>query len=312
MMRVRAAAGAGKSTALLEFARLHASSRVLYVVFNCNVQRDQAQKYHREGLDRVHVTTIDALAYNATMDVHGGRIVDEYELVGVDLNCVARDAALAAARGTIDAFVLSPDVELAAWHVPPLRRVDVDPADVLAAARQAWLGLAAGRIAMTTAVCTKVYQLKRARRDARFDLVLLDEAQDCTPVQLDAVLRLPGTAAVVAFDERQSINQWRGAVHPASLLCLRAPAPGTTVDRPLSRSFRYGDEVAALATDVFGAFGIQSAVTADDVVRGNPHRRTTVVAYADAPSYAAAQSDAGRRVAVIARTHARLFVVAFE
>lgn len=87
----------------------------------------------------------------------------------------------------------------------------------------------------------KLYQLSKPKLG--FKIVYLDEAADTTPCVLDIILGQRDTAKIVLVgDDRQAIYQWRGAVNAMSSI------PGLTL--PLSKSFRYGQEVADLAMAV--------------------------------------------------------------
>jgi hypothetical protein len=308
IMKIRACAGAGKSMALLQYARRHHRSRLLYVVFNCSVQKDQAKKFTRAGLTNVHVTTLDSLAFHGSRDVHDGEIAKDFNVTADDLDHEEHNQIiLDSVKATLGAFALSADNEISESHVP---HHGAAKARVVAAARSVWDSFATGRRKLTTTICTKIYQLNYAANDARFDIALLDEAHDCSAAQLDSVLRLRGSATVIAFDERQAINSWRGAVDEQTLAKLHATLPAATYNRSLSVSFRYGDRVAACASNVFDAFRI--ATTDSFLVRGNPRRNTVVVAYDDAATCATNLLNENQRVAVVGRTHVQLVSAAFE
>lgn len=86
----------------------------------------------------------------------------------------------------------------------------------------------------------KLYQLSKPQLD--FDCIIGDEFQDVNPVVADIILRQP-TQKVLIGDPNQSIYGWRGARNYLK-------------DSPeyerlyLSKSFRYGPEIAELAMTV--------------------------------------------------------------
>jgi hypothetical protein len=307
-------AGAGKSSTLLEIARRHGQGQILYAVFNRSVQRDQKKKYFDAGLFNVHVTTIDALAYHATANVHGGPQVEVYHLSHVDVECVREsDEALEALRATIDAFSVSVERAITAVHVPYLSHKRGLRELIIRVAPIVWGAFAAGERPLTSILHTKLYQLTVASQDARFDLVLIDEAHDCTPAQFDALINLPQTAIVIAYDERQSINGWRGAMNPQELVAVRARLPAKTFNLPLTTSFRYGQGVAACATKIFSLYPPSTNdIGHTHVVRGNPKKRSDVVPYDNTAACISGLLDNNKRVALIARTHVHLVAVAIE
>ena len=136
MIKIRACAGAGKSMALLQYACRHPRSRMVYVVFNCSVQKDQAKKFTRAGLSNVHVTTLDSLAFHGTRDVHGGTIAEDYIVTADDSDHEEHDQIiLDSVQATVDTFALSADDEINESHGP---RRGAAKASVSAAATGAW------------------------------------------------------------------------------------------------------------------------------------------------------------------------------
>ena len=117
----------------------------------------------------------------------------------------------------------------------------------------------------------KLFQLSKPKLN--YKIIYLDEAADTTPCVLDIVLNQRGTAKIVLVgDDRQAIYQWRGAVNAMSSI------DGLTL--PLSKSFRYGPEVANVAmavlqnaTTVEGSEHIDSKVGVDVVDKTKPYTR---------------------------------------
>ncbi|MEM1349013.1 MAG: UvrD-helicase domain-containing protein, partial [Myxococcota bacterium] len=99
-------------------------------------------------------------------------------------------------------------------------------------------------IPVTHDVYLKLWALSEPRCPAKF--VLFDEAQDANPLML-GVLRLwewrDGAQIVAVGDRYQQIYSWRGAVNAMKRLRTRHTVR-------LTQSFRYGDEIAAVARAV--------------------------------------------------------------
>ena len=79
------------------------------------------------------------------------------------------------------------------------------------------------------------------------DFILLDEAQDTNPVAL-SVLRRQDSQIVYVGDKHQQIYDWRGAINAMEEM----PADEETY---LTKSFRFGLNIAALATKILFALG---------------------------------------------------------
>ena len=114
-------------------------------------------------------------------------------------------------------------------------------------------------VVMTHDTYLKLYQLSGA--SLNYDVIFLDEAQDTSNCVIDIVMQQSerGTQVVAVGDTYQSIYEWRGAVN--------ALAKIQTKSTPLSQSWRYGPEVATVATHILNAAMI---------VKGSPHLDTVV------------------------------------
>ncbi len=121
------------------------------------------------------------------------------------------------------------------------------------------------------------------------DHILVDESQDCATVDV-AVSVLRGRAeCFVVGDPRQSIMEWRGA-GPSSM----APFRATAKEFRLSRTFRFGPEIARLANAIAALFGGEPIVGTNGVAGMVREALDVVSAVADAHT-----SD----VAVLCRTN---------
>ena len=294
VLRIKAVAGAGKSTVLQEYARRHPHQRTVYLVFNRSVRRDQAQAYATAGLRHVEVQTLDKLAFERTRDVHGGTIA----------TAVAAEDGGAAVDTTVSNFLRSADDTLAEHHLPPDLGRD-EKTRIRAAAAKVWADMCTGARRPSLAACTKIFQM-RAPMDDAYDLVLLDEAHDATPAQLRSVLNLPG-AKIVVYDPAQAINGWRGAGVPDVLEAI--PAAHVL---PLSQTWRYGQAVAELAARAL--YVLDDDGPRSTVIRPRPGRTTAVRSFGAGGLVPALHecSRTGGRVGVLARTNADLLARAYE
>ena len=84
----------------------------------------------------------------------------------------------------------------------------------------------------------KLYQLSKPVLP--YDIIYLDEAQDSSPVVLDIIKQQEHCKVVYVGDTYQSIYAFRQAVN--AMEKIKAPT------KVLSKSFRYGQEIADLAT----------------------------------------------------------------
>ena len=309
-MRITAVAGAGKSTALREYARANPNMQTLYLTFNRSVKRDQAAAYAREnGLDHVEVRTLGSIAYEATKSVHEGVVADDVDVQGALPAAPAR--TVRAVRATLEAFFASADDVIGRDHVDTTSATSfgAGAGDVVRLASTIWSQLCAsdrtcidgGILAHTTSSLEKLFQLKFAADMTGYDLVLLDEAHDCTRAEIAAVFAMPG-AAVVVYDARQCINQWRYAADTAFLESLPCKA-----SYQLTNSLRYGD---MMATKI-GAYVDRIWKRKQGMgLRGNDSKTTSYEAYDTLPLEAAIAT--GTKTAVLGLTNTSLVVAAFR
>jgi superfamily I DNA/RNA helicase len=118
----------------------------------------------------------------------------------------------------------------------------------------------------------KMYQLSKPVL-AGYGVLYVDEYQDTTPCVEDIVLNQMGKMKIVVVgDSRQAIYGWRGAVNAMKRMNCET--------RKLTKSFRYGQAVADIATTVLegamqieGHEPIQSVASFDCVDISQPYTR---------------------------------------
>ena len=101
-----------------------------------------------------------------------------------------------------------------------------------------------------------------------YDVLVLDEAQDCTDAMLDIFKRVSGVAKVVAYDVHQNISQFRGVTSFGKLVGM---CPEHS--RNLLQSLRFGPVVAKLLTD-FIRYHKPNLMNFE--VKGDPSKQTVV------------------------------------
>jgi hypothetical protein len=144
-------------------------------------------------------------------------------------------------RATVVRFCQSAREQVEDQHVPPGVR-DSDVAEMVRAAQWLWdtqLNRESGMVPYTMDHCKKHWSLKCPRY--RYSRIMVDEAQDTNPCDLH-VYKNQDTQLIVIGDTQQQLYEWRGAVDALSDETL----PGG-LWLPLSQSFRFGPEIAAVA-----------------------------------------------------------------
>jgi superfamily I DNA/RNA helicase len=286
MLKVEACAGSGKTSTLGMIAEDNPVSS-LYLAFNKVTANEAGLKFPN------HVTckTTHSIAYavfgrklnsklsrpkGAYKNVAGtGSEIGKYFKIKPIVN-EARETALSEAfigllaRTAVARFEQSADTDLMAKHVPmsdlhekqktAMFDIAYAASEVLKYARKLWAERTdvGSPVLATHDTYLKMYQLSKPVL-AGFDILYVDEFQDTTPCVLDIVLNQQDHMKIVMVgDARQAIYGWRGAVNAMKMVECES--------RSLTKSFRYGQAIADIATSVLeGAMKITGNETIKSV-----------------------------------------------
>lgn len=269
VIKVNASAGTGKSSTLLFLANSYNDPNVssLYVCFNKSVQLEAERKFP----ERVKCLTTHGLAgeAKAMLDVNDelikyenkyrlkcttpSGIADYYVLPAVVVN---NDVILTPAglglfvQKTLHRFQYSADSGIRKHHVPQRELAKkFDGLDfnyepvvelIISVAKRLWTDrITPGNgVGFEFDTYLKVFQLEKRKLD--YDVIFLDEAQDSNDCVLDIINNQKHAKIVYVGDTFQSIYAFRGAKNAMEV--INAPT------FLLSKSFRFGQEIADLAT----------------------------------------------------------------
>ncbi len=276
-MRVRSGAGSGKTTTLLGIAKALGGKRGTYLAYNSSVATQAAPKFAGTGCS---VRTFHAICYRAVADKMPQGPLSRYDVRAHVIDAGLLDSHLhrnipgwkafklaLAALHTFEAFCHSDDMHVKPAHARQAVIAQTGDPDVLtsrgarlAAERalekvtpilvdvaQKFWACRRKDMALTHDAYVKLVHFTPELREQIFghlDYAMIDEAQDMNPVQV-AILKDAGVTLIAVGDSAQSIHGWRGAVDALDRL------PG--VETQLSRSFRFGSNIAALANKVLAA-----------------------------------------------------------
>ena len=310
-LKVEAAAGAGKSTVLRLYAERRPHLQTLYLTFTASEARAKQSDYARRGLYHVTVSTLHARAYAVTGDIHHGAVVAALDLTAVAVARVTETSSSewpplrrASLMRVLDCFTASDAPDIATSHA---ESTGCDASALVSAAQAVW------RVAcdpedemplshdMYLKLCTLTPELREAMfRDV--DLVLLDEAHDCTEAQLMLVEARQGRTwgSVLVYDFHQRIYGWRRAATTRYLRALDALGV-----LPLSCSWRFGGALGRLAADLL----VHHSSTATRVV--GTTTKQTYIREVPCPPFSEV-CGAGRCLTIVARTRHSLFGHAVE
>jgi F-box protein 18 (helicase) len=296
VVRINARAGTGKTTTLSMLAKKHRDKRILYLVFNRKA-REEAQKTFPSN---ANVLTIHALAYRK----EGYKWKDTLGYFSpADMLFAFKPGEQVLATLSHDFliyFLNSPFVRLEE-AVRPFRSCLPDTMRDLFQHYEGRIVQAARTIATAwntgQKTCPHDFYLKLFHKSrkfhqelARYDIVLVDEGQDLSPIMVDA-LRTCKKRIFLVGDSHQQIYSFRYAIDAMRKLSYDE-------DFELSMSFRFGATIAKLAS-VF----IQEAKQERQFrIQGNRKKSSKVSFYRQFRS-----ALKKKKIAVLSRSNVALF-----
>ena len=283
-LKVRAGAGTGKTTTLLQLSEILADEGRLglYVAFNKSIAQEAGRKFGRH----MTASTAHSLAYRGIRATRYANLLDKMAddrripfdatalALGVRSGSVpaidrprylSNFAVVRHVLRTLDEFCKTADLELGAQHVPKMPGVTrhaslVDL--VLPYAKKAWANLLdpnGSAVKFGHSHYLKLWALERPRIGRDGAALFLDEAQDTSPVLAAVIADQTHLQRVYVGDSAQAIYGFTGAVD--AMKDLQAAVEGR-----LTQSWRFGPEIAAAANFML-------ARLRDDLqLTGNPGR----------------------------------------
>uniref|UniRef100_A0A667XDH5 DNA 3'-5' helicase n=1 Tax=Myripristis murdjan TaxID=586833 RepID=A0A667XDH5_9TELE len=250
VVKIMAFAGTGKTTTLVKYAEQRPHLRFLYVAFNKSVAV-QAQRCFPSN---VACKTVHSLAFNDE-----GRRYHIRRKLASGLRPFSISWVLPKGRGgfihakvittTLNAFMASADRSISEHHVPYNRKNNKGKMEPISGeyATEAWRIWSKMKdpnetreqaYHMTHDGYLKLWQLRTPRPclSDQYDVIFIDEAQDCTPAIMDVLLS-QHCGKILVGDPHQQIYTFRGAVNALRIV-------QHTHLYYLTQSFRFGPEIA--------------------------------------------------------------------
>lgn len=270
-IKINAVAGSGKTTTVIEYARTRPEgSRILYLVFNKAVKTEAVRKFNDRGLSNVRVETAHSLAfrhivfrYNYKVRAQGYKTHEIAALLNLQGNGEKHAEYIIAnhINKCITYFCNSNKRKVQELNyldtvTDPQARAFVSTfyEYIIMQTRLLLSKMDKGEIEITHDFYLKKFQLLNP--DLGYDYILFDEGQDASPAMLDLFFRQKAVKVIVG-DTHQQIYSWRYAVNSLE------KADFSTFH--LSTSFRFGQDIADLASEVL-ALKKNLKETQDDLV----------------------------------------------
>ncbi|XP_062238623.1 F-box DNA helicase 1 [Platichthys flesus] len=260
VVKIIAFAGTGKTTTLVKYAEQRPHLRFLYVAFNKSVACEAERRFPKN----VDCKTVHSLAFS---DV--GRMYQNRQKLTFNLKPYTLSSVLPKGRGgfikakvlttTLNTFMASADPTITTSHVASThvsnkgnKTIITDDEKLLVVhdARTIWNKMKdlnekrAQAYYMTHDGYLKLWQLQSPKPclSDQYDVIFIDEAQDCTPAIMDVLLSQK-CGKILVGDPHQQIYTFRGAVNALHVV-------DHTHIYYLTRSFRFGAEIAYVAATI--------------------------------------------------------------
>jgi F-box protein, helicase, 18 len=255
-IKINAVAGSGKTTTIIEYAKARpVNSKILYLAFNKSVKLEAIKKFAAKGLQNVTVETAHSLAYKNIVfrykykvRVQGYKTHEIAELLGLQGNGEKHHEYVIANHINKFIALFCNSDKTKVQEVNYLDTISDAKAKTFVKTfyhfietqtRHLLAKMDKGEIEITHDFYLKKFQLQNPV--LQFDYILFDEGQDASPAMLDIFLNQSAVKVIVG-DTHQQIYSWRYAVNSLEKTSF------TTFN--LSQSFRFGANIANLATQV--------------------------------------------------------------
>ncbi|XP_043944756.1 F-box DNA helicase 1 isoform X2 [Protopterus annectens] len=260
VVKIMAFAGTGKTSTLIKYAEKRPHLKFLYVAFNKSVKMLASQTFP----SNVECSTVHSMALARV----GQRYKERKKINWSGLKPFIINEVLPEKRGgyvrakqvtqILNTFFASTDSIITTEHAPVRSKnthgemVLVDPEEKLKLvkdAQQIWDRMQSLDFTdkmgyyITHDGYLKLWQLSRPYLP--YDVIFIDEAQDCTPASMDIVLS-QNCGKILVGDPCQQIYSFRGAVNALN------EVPHTHIYY-LTQSFRFGPEIAYVGATVLDA-----------------------------------------------------------
>jgi superfamily I DNA/RNA helicase len=297
VLLVNARAGTGKTATLRMIGSAHPDRKILYLVFNRKAREEAEEKFP----GNVRVRTVHSLAFERRWQVgpftvsdmlppfKGRKSAHQLAALSHDFLEFFMNSSFSKVEPALEVF----QKEYLGNISEEVKKLFQGSGDrVIKSCREIMR-----QWKRQQKPCPHDFYLKLFHNDGRFheelnrfDMVLVDEGQDLSPIMLDALEHCRKRIVIVG-DTHQQVYGFRYAIDAMK----RFPSDE---ERDLTMSFRFGKDIAEIASllirEAKGEKGFK--------IRGNPQKSSGVSFYTDLP-----RPKEGERRAILSRTNLALF-----
>lgn len=245
IVAIKSVAGSGKTTTLLELAKLHSKKRILYLAFNKSLITEIESKKHKGGIKNLYPKTFDALlvsCYKAVKKTDPHIITLNPQTVQ-DANAWLKGKAYPIRKTCVDKFIKfcqqpkesDPTTYFETMNDKPRPLVD-----------SLWKKALSCQL-VTFETLRKMSHTQGWLRsvDDEYDMIMIDETQDFDEMMLSMLLNDTTIPKIFVGDPMQSIYKWRGCINGFDFM----PKSALTIE--FYSTFRIGEPACESIRNMF-------------------------------------------------------------
>lgn len=239
-IKISALAGSAKSSTLYYYAKERPFNRILYLVYN-KAMKDEATKSFGK-LNHVDIKTIHGLAFGYVGRFYKDKLTFNYGVVDIikDLNLNwNNDMELAVKiNEMMKQYMLSDAQEfndLEVFKEDNMRSQIIYQSEKLWELKKSY----SNNVKIEHDFYLKLFQLSSKDLTNKYDIILLDEAQDSSKMMFDIITNSNVKGIVVVGDKYQQLYSWRNAVNIMPMFEAK--------EYILTTSFRVSQNIAHIA-----------------------------------------------------------------
>lgn len=244
-IKISALAGSAKSSTLYYYAKERPFNKILYLVYN-KAMKDEAIKSFGK-LNHVDIKTIHGLAFGYVGRFYKDKLTFNYGVVDIikDLNLNwNNDMELAVKVNEMMKQYMLSDAQT--FNDLDIFTEDNMRGKIISQSQKLWELKKSykNNIKIEHDFYLKLFQLSSKDLTSKYDIILLDEAQDSSKMMFDIITNSNVKGIVVVGDKYQQLYSWRNAVNIMPLFEAK--------EYILTTSFRVSQNIAHIANLIIG------------------------------------------------------------
>lgn len=243
IIKIQASAGASKSYTLYRYAKARPNKKFLYLVYN-TAMKDEAKELFKD-LDNVDIKTTHGLAYGYVGKNYSHKLTFSYKPIDVfkDLKLSKNDFSMAVyVYNLLSQFMLSNKQTIEEMELYQGEEFQDKKDRIYRLANTLWnlKEDTSSKVKVEHDFYLKKFHLMKKDLSYKYDIVMLDEAQDSNEMVFDMVKNLNTKGIVMVGDCYQAMYQFRNAINVLNLL-------DNATEYKLNTSFRVSQAIANIS-----------------------------------------------------------------